>query len=110
MKKIVFDFFRRGIAACGMGPIVLSVLYTILHSLGAVDTLRVDIPTPFDLELKCPHFNANLSYAVSPHYLTCTPTLSFDDSCTTLCATGEAKPTTVDLSEYEQLTFNDLVK
>ena len=42
MKKIVFDFFRRGIAACGMGPIVLSVLYTILHSLGAVDTLRVD--------------------------------------------------------------------
>lgn len=78
--------------------------------LATVDTLRVDIPTPFNLELKCPHFNANLSYTVSPHYLTCTPTLSFDDSCTTLCATGEAKPATVDLSEYEQLTFNDLVK
>ena len=31
MKRIVLDFLRRGFAACGLGPIVLAVLYMILQ-------------------------------------------------------------------------------
>lgn len=42
MKKTALEFLRRGIAACGLGPIVLAVLYLILHRNGAVDTLTVD--------------------------------------------------------------------
>lgn len=42
MKKNVLEFFRRGIAACGLGPIVLAVLYGILQSQAAVQTLTVD--------------------------------------------------------------------
>ena len=32
MKKYVFEFLRRGFTACGFGPIVLAVLYLILHN------------------------------------------------------------------------------
>ena len=35
MKKYVFEFLRRGFTACGFGPIVLAVLYLILHNQGA---------------------------------------------------------------------------
>ena len=42
MKKNVLEFFRRGIAACGLGPIVLAVLYLILQSQAAVQTLTVN--------------------------------------------------------------------
>ena len=42
MTKIVKDFLRRGIAACGLGPIVLAVLYLILQYNGAVESLTVD--------------------------------------------------------------------
>ena len=42
MKKYLSEFFRRGIKACGVGPIVLAVLYAILHSQGVVDTLTVE--------------------------------------------------------------------
>ena len=42
MKKTALEFLRRGIAACGLGPIVLAILYLILHRNGAVDTLTVD--------------------------------------------------------------------
>lgn len=42
MKKTVFEFLRRGIAACGLGPLVLAVLYLILHRHGVVETLTVD--------------------------------------------------------------------
>ena len=42
MKKNVLEFFRRGIAACGLGPIVLAILYGILQSQAAVQTLTVD--------------------------------------------------------------------
>ena len=42
MKRFVTDFFRRGLIACGFGPIVLSVLYLILHYKGLVDTLTVN--------------------------------------------------------------------
>ena len=42
MKKYLLEFFRRGVAAWGVGPIVLAVLYSILHSQGVVDTLTVE--------------------------------------------------------------------
>ena len=29
MKKYIWDFLRRGLLACGLGPIVLAVLYLI---------------------------------------------------------------------------------
>ena len=41
MKRIVLDFLRRGFAACGLGPIVLAVLYLILQRQAAVETLTV---------------------------------------------------------------------
>ena len=42
MKKIFVEFFRRGLMACGIGPIILAVLYLILHHNGAVENLTVD--------------------------------------------------------------------
>jgi len=42
MKKQVNEFFRRGIAACGLGPIVLAILYLILQHNGIVKTLTVN--------------------------------------------------------------------
>lgn len=41
MKKTVNEFLRRGIAACGLGPIVLAVLYLILQYNGAAEFLTV---------------------------------------------------------------------
>ena len=42
MKKNVLEFFRRGLIACGFGPIVLAILYLILQQHGAVQTLTVN--------------------------------------------------------------------
>ncbi|MBE5801353.1 MAG: DUF3021 domain-containing protein [Clostridiales bacterium] len=42
MKKFVLDFLRRGFIACGLGPIVLAVLYLILQQSAAVETLTVN--------------------------------------------------------------------
>lgn len=42
MKKIVFGFFRRGSNACGLGPIVLAVLYLILKYQGVIEALTVE--------------------------------------------------------------------
>ena len=42
MKKTVKEFFRRGIAACGLGPIVLAILYLILQYNGVVESLTVN--------------------------------------------------------------------
>ena len=42
MKKNVLAFFHRGLIACGLGPIVLAILYLILQQQGAVQTLTVD--------------------------------------------------------------------
>lgn len=42
MKRFITDFFRRGLIACGFGPIVLAVLYLILHYKGLIDTLTVN--------------------------------------------------------------------
>ena len=41
MKKYVLDFLRRGLVACGFGPIVLAVLYLILHRQSGLQTLSV---------------------------------------------------------------------
>ena len=30
MKRIILEFFRRGMAACGLGPLVLAALYWVL--------------------------------------------------------------------------------
>ncbi|MGM9639141.1 MAG: DUF3021 domain-containing protein [Butyricicoccaceae bacterium] len=42
MKKTVLEFFRRGLIACGFGPMVLAVLYLVLQRRAAVETLTVD--------------------------------------------------------------------
>ena len=42
MKRFVSEFFRRGLTACGFGPIILAVLYLILHYKGTVETLSVN--------------------------------------------------------------------
>ena len=41
MKKNVLEFVRRGLTACGFGPIILAILYLILEHQGAVETLTV---------------------------------------------------------------------
>ena len=41
MKKFALEFLRRGLVACGLGPIVLAVLYLVLKANG-VETLTVD--------------------------------------------------------------------
>ena len=42
MKRHVLDFLRRGLAACGLGPIVLAVFYLTLHHRGSLETLTVN--------------------------------------------------------------------
>ena len=42
MKNIAKEFCRRGISACGLGPIVLAALYLILQHTGGVETLAVN--------------------------------------------------------------------
>ena len=42
MKKYLLEFLRRGAIACGIGPIVLAIVYLILQKTEAVATLTVD--------------------------------------------------------------------
>ena len=42
MKKIVLEFMRRGMIACGIGPMVLVVLYLILQQTASLEMLTVD--------------------------------------------------------------------
>lgn len=42
MKKHVLEFVRRGMIACGIGPMVLAVLYLILQKQAGVHTLTVN--------------------------------------------------------------------
>ena len=42
MKHIAKEFFRRGIAACCLGPIVLAILYLILQHNGVLESLTVN--------------------------------------------------------------------
>lgn len=41
MKKNVLEFFRRGLIACGFGPVVLAILYLILQRQAGIETLTV---------------------------------------------------------------------
>lgn len=41
MRKFVMEFLRRGMTACGLGPIVLALIYLILQHSAAVETLPV---------------------------------------------------------------------
>ena len=42
MKKFILEVLRRGVAACGFGPIVLAVLYLILKRSAGLENLTVD--------------------------------------------------------------------
>ena len=42
MKKTVLEFGRRGITACGLGPMVLAVIYLVLQHHDAVENLSVN--------------------------------------------------------------------
>ena len=42
MRKNILEFFRRGLISCGFGPIVLAVLYLILHHLADLESLSVN--------------------------------------------------------------------
>ena len=41
MKKFVLEFLRRGLIACGIGPVVLAVVYLILQRSSNVQLLTV---------------------------------------------------------------------
>ena len=41
MKKIILEFLRRGFTACGLGPVILAILYLILHHSGDLQILTV---------------------------------------------------------------------
>jgi len=42
MKKYVLEFLRRGLVACGFGPLVLAGLYLILQRHAVLETLTVN--------------------------------------------------------------------
>lgn len=42
MKNTLKEFLRRGIFACGLGPIVLAVIYLILQYNGSIESLSVE--------------------------------------------------------------------
>ena len=42
MKKNILEFVRRGLIACGIGPIVLAILYLIMQSQGAAESLSIN--------------------------------------------------------------------
>ena len=41
MKRHILEFLRRGLAAWGLGPMVLAILFLILQQQGVVETLTV---------------------------------------------------------------------
>ena len=42
MKKNFLEFIRRGLIACGFGPMILAVLYLILQNQAGMESLTVD--------------------------------------------------------------------
>ena len=42
MKKFVLEFLRRGFAACGLGPLVLAIVYLILWQTASLEALPVE--------------------------------------------------------------------
>ena len=41
MKKYVLEFIRRGLIACGFGPMALAIFYLILYKQGLIQNLTV---------------------------------------------------------------------
>lgn len=41
MKQLLLEFLRRGLIACGLGPVVLAVLYLVLQSQAGLEMLTV---------------------------------------------------------------------
>ena len=41
MKKNLLEFIRRGLVACGFGPLVLAIFYLILQRYAGIETLTV---------------------------------------------------------------------
>ena len=41
MKQFSLEFLRRGLVACGFGPVVLAILYLILQESAGLETLTV---------------------------------------------------------------------
>ena len=41
MKKYILEFYRRGLIACGFGPLVLAVFYLIIQKQTNMETLTV---------------------------------------------------------------------
>ena len=42
MKKFILDFMRRGLVACGLGPVVLAILCLILQQSANLMTLTIN--------------------------------------------------------------------
>lgn len=42
MKKLIADFFHRGMIGCGFGPIILAIVYLNLQKNGVIQTLTVN--------------------------------------------------------------------
>ena len=42
MRKMIMEFLRRGFVACGLGPIVLAVIYLILQRQAVIEVLTVN--------------------------------------------------------------------
>ena len=42
MKKYIQEFVRRGLTAFGFGPMILAVLYLVLHRQGVIQVLTVN--------------------------------------------------------------------
>ena len=42
MKKYVLEFLRRGLVACGFGPVILAIIYLILQQQDLLNTLTVN--------------------------------------------------------------------
>ena len=42
MKKYVLEFLRRGLVACGFGPVILAIIYLILQQQKLIETLTVN--------------------------------------------------------------------
>ena len=42
MKRFILDFIHRGLIACGLGPIVLAIIYWILQQYAVLEMLTVN--------------------------------------------------------------------
>ena len=42
MKKIILEFLHRGSIACGIGPVILAIVYLVLQKQAGVETLTIN--------------------------------------------------------------------